>query len=407
MNRFAYPLGGVLVMSCPAILTHLTHASFSAGLEIIIFGAALLASGFLLARITSADENLIPGGPILAIAIFIAMFPQYAVDMYYAFQAGKYPELSYMSYAIANMTGANRLLVGLVWPAIGIIHWFRTRERVIFLRDENFTEIVFISIASLYPFFILIKSRIGMWDFLAVTALFSLYVWKSYRHPLREINENIHEEIDLESVLGNLSSPARQICAVILVLITVAIICISAKPFAEAIIGLGAVMRVNEFLPVQWMAPLVSELPVILIALLFVLSGCASGGLAAVVSAKINQWTLLIGMLPLAMSIGASEIVSLSLDKTQMAEFFLATTQTFFAASILASLQFTLNAALLLLLSVLLQFLVASLYKGTDTFYIPLLAALAWIHLAAATVNIVRNFKNLARVFSVVLIPKT
>lgn len=60
-----------------------------------------------------------------------------------------------------------------------------------------------------------------------------------------------------------------------------------------------------------------SEAPAVVIAVLFVLSGRAEGGLTTMISDKINQWTLLVGMLPLAMSVGAGAIASLPLDARQ------------------------------------------------------------------------------------------
>ena len=82
-------------------------------------------------------------------------------------------------------------------------------------------------------------------------------------------------------------------------------------------------LGVDEFLLIHWLAPLASEAPAISIAILFVLSGRAAAGLTAMISDKINQWTLLVGMLPLAMSFGASSIMALPLDARQHEEFFL------------------------------------------------------------------------------------
>ncbi len=56
----------------------------------------------------------------------MTVLPEYAVDLYYAYQAGKVgPGSEYVHYAAANMTGANRLLVGLAWPLLVAIHWAR------------------------------------------------------------------------------------------------------------------------------------------------------------------------------------------------------------------------------------------------------------------------------------------
>ncbi|HBF53814.1 MAG TPA: sodium:proton exchanger, partial [Afipia sp.] len=52
----------------------------------------------------------------------------------------------------------------------------------------------------------------------------------------------------------------------------------SAAPFAEAMIEAGRALGINEFLLIQWLAPLASEAPAVSIAVLFVLRGRAAGG---------------------------------------------------------------------------------------------------------------------------------
>ncbi len=56
------------------------------------------------------------GALALALLALIAVLPEYAVDLYYAYAAGTRPE--YAGYAAANMTGANRLLVGVGWALV-------------------------------------------------------------------------------------------------------------------------------------------------------------------------------------------------------------------------------------------------------------------------------------------------
>ena len=46
-----------------------------------------------------------------------------------------------------------------------------------------------------------------------------------------------------------------------------------------------------------------SEAPAVSVAVLFVLAGRAANGLTTLISDKINQWTLLVGMLPMAIAL--------------------------------------------------------------------------------------------------------
>ncbi|MBI0539834.1 sodium:proton exchanger, partial [Roseomonas sp. KE2513] len=94
------------------------------------------------------------------------VLPEYAVDLYYAHQAGAAgPGSPYVHYAAANMTGANRLLVGLAWPLVVVMHWMRDRHRAITLAPANAVEIGFLLLASLYAFVILFRGSIGLLDF--------------------------------------------------------------------------------------------------------------------------------------------------------------------------------------------------------------------------------------------------
>lgn len=109
-------------------------------------------------------EKRIAQGLILALVALVTVLPEFAVDMYYAFQAGRAPESNFVQYAAANMTGANRLLVGVAWPLMAIVHWGRTRQRSIPLATVNVVEIGFLTLASLYAFVIVLKNRIDLID---------------------------------------------------------------------------------------------------------------------------------------------------------------------------------------------------------------------------------------------------
>ena len=77
--------------------------------------------GFLLSWGAETAEQHIAQGLILAVVALVTVLPEYAVDLYYAYKAGlEGPQSQYVHYAAANMTGANRLLVGLAWPFDGV-----------------------------------------------------------------------------------------------------------------------------------------------------------------------------------------------------------------------------------------------------------------------------------------------
>ena len=129
----------------------------------------------------------------------------------------------------------------------------------------------------------------------------------------------------------------------------------AAEPFAEGLIESGAALGVDEFLLVQWVAPLASESPEFLVALLFVWRGTASAGLRTLVASKVNQWTLLIGTLGLAYSIALGSVANLPLDTRQTEELFLTSAQSLFALILIANFDLSLKESLVLLATFLLQ----------------------------------------------------
>ena len=122
-------------------------------------------------------------------------------------------------------------------------------------------------------------------------------------------------------------------------------------PFGQTCHGLvrtGRAHGIDEFLLVQWLAPLASETPEFLVATLLAIRGRAISALGLLLSSKINQWTLLVGSLPIAYSIGAGNPAALPLDHRQVGEVFLTAAQSLFGLGVLASMSLSLRESAVL-----------------------------------------------------------
>src|SRR5271156_7192715 len=109
-------LGTVAVFILPALVVRIAGIHPSPILGLLTYGAAVIAASFLLAWAAEAAQIDVSGGLAVAVLGVIAVLPEYAVDLYYAYTAGHVPE--YTQYAAANMTGSNRLLMGIGWPVV-------------------------------------------------------------------------------------------------------------------------------------------------------------------------------------------------------------------------------------------------------------------------------------------------
>src|SRR5207237_3528032 len=103
--------------------------------------------------------------------------------------------------------------------------------------------------------------------------------------------------------IGTFSVVRRRAAVVGLFVVAALVILACAEPFAEALVDTGRTFGISEFLLVQWLAPLASEAPELLVAGLYAWRLNTNAGLGTLVSSKVNQWTLLVGTLPIAFAI--------------------------------------------------------------------------------------------------------
>ncbi|MEW6399798.1 MAG: sodium:calcium antiporter, partial [Bacillota bacterium] len=115
MKRFLPVILAVLA-ALPWLVCRLLGLHFIPPVTAAISGMAILGAAFLLSWAAEVAQLEISAALAVAILALIAVLPEYAVDMYFAWMAGKDP--TYTQYAAANMTGANRLLIGLGWSTV-------------------------------------------------------------------------------------------------------------------------------------------------------------------------------------------------------------------------------------------------------------------------------------------------
>lgn len=316
-------------------LTHL-HASPVAGS--LIFGAAVFGAAFLLSWAAEAAQIDISESLAIAILALIAVLPEYAVDFVFTWKAAHDPEQAH--YALANMTGANRLLVGLGWPVIVFLFVLAKKKKEVLLDTTQHVEIFYLGLATLYSFTIPLKGSLNLIDTFILVSLYVLYARRA-----SQLESEEPELVGPVKILANQPDLPRRIWTVLLFLFSGAVIFFVAEPFAEALVGTGAQLGIDEFILVQWLAPIASETPEFLIAATWTLRGSAGSAMRALISSKVNHWTLLVGTIPLVYSISAGEIRPFMLDylheseAVQVHELFLTAAQSLFGVAVLLNLR--------------------------------------------------------------------
>jgi cation:H+ antiporter len=107
------------------------------------------------------------------------------------------------------------------------------------------------------------------------------------------------------------------------------------------------------------LAPLASEAPEFIIAIIFAARGKGTQAIATLISSKVNQWTLLMGSLPIAYMAGGGG-TALVLDGRQIEEVLLTATQTMMGVALILALRFHRYTAWALLALFVVQFPITS-----------------------------------------------
>ncbi len=204
-------------------------------------GLAIFGAAFLLSWAAELAQLEIPQALALAVLALIAVLPEYAVDIYFAWMAGKDP--IYISYATANMTGANRLLIGVGWPVVLFAFWLATRKRQIQLEAAQGIEIATLLVATLYSFVIPLKKSLTVWDAAFFLALFGIYLFRASRA------DHVEPKLGGPSEwMATFRLPLRRSAMWGLFLLAGVGIFLAAEPFAEGLLTIGRKWGIEEFL---------------------------------------------------------------------------------------------------------------------------------------------------------------
>ncbi len=325
---------------------------------LLIYGAAVVAASFLLAWAAEAAQIDVSGGLAIAVLALVVVLPEYAVDLYFAYTAGHDP--AYVQYAAANMTGSNRLLMGIGWPLVVLIS-IAAAKRVtgkpvtaLALESDNRVELGFLLVAGVAAFVIPATGQIHLVFGAALLAWFGFYLYRLTRGDVEE-----PDLIGTAAAIGTLPDRTRRTTVISMFAVAAAVIVACAEPFANSLVHAGTELGVDQFLLVQWVAPLATEAPEFTIAIIFAARGKGTAAIAMLISSKVNQWTLLVGSLPLAYLAGGGG-PALMLDGRQIEEMLLTATQTMMGVALILALRFHRRSAWTLLALFIIQFAITS-----------------------------------------------
>lgn len=258
------------------------------------------------------------------------------------------------------------------------------------LDRSHAVEIGFLGAATLYSLTLPLRRTLNFVDLVVLVGIFVAY--------LARISRAAAEEPDLAGParrLGELPAVPRRVVTATMFAFSAGVILYCADAFAGSLVETGRELGVSTFLLVQWLAPLASEAPELLVAALFAWRLATGPALATLMSSKVNQWTLLVGTMPLVFAVSAGAWHGLPLDSLQRQELFLTAAQSLFAVAVLSDRTITPREALSLAALFFAQFVLGGVLP-TDLRYLQRLGV-GGLYLVLAVVLLVARRHRLAR----------
>ncbi len=350
-------LAFAMALSLPGMILGLSgfHAGESPFLGLLVFGGAIVSAAFVLTWAAELAQLDIGSSLAIVFVALVTVLPEYAVDMLLAWNAAI--DAGDQNMALANMTGANRLLIGIGWPVVALIVWYKKGGREVLLGKDRSPDVIWLTIATLYSVVIPLKGTLAWYDALFLIGIYGLYVLGSKNEPEEE-----HDLVGPPQVMAGWKPARRKKATALLFVWAAAAIFLCVHPFVESLKTSGASLGIDPTFFIQWLAPLASESPEFVVVVLLTLRGRADMGLGAFVSSKVNQWTLLVGGVPLAYGISSwvhhdAFAAGMTLTSFQKEELWLTITQGLYAVAAILDLNFSLRQATIILVLFLVQFL--------------------------------------------------
>jgi cation:H+ antiporter len=387
-------------------ILHVGGVDFAPPVDAALYGLAVIGAAFTLGWAAEAAQLDVSASLAIGALALVAVLPEYAVGFVFAWKGGndveqfggscKAPDAtgeSNCSLVLANMTGANRLLIGIGWAMVVFIAWWRFRRRGepregISLDRTKSVELSYLALACAYSLTLPLKRTVTLVDAAILVAIFVAYTLRISRAPAEE-----PDLIGPAAYIGSLSTRGRRTSVIAMFAFAAVVILLVAEHFAEALVDTGTEFGVSEFLLVQWLAPLASEAPELLVAGLFAWRLKTGDALTTLVSSKVNQWTLLVGTLPVVFAIASGSLNGLPIEAQQREELLLTAAQTVFAVAVLTNLTMSVKEAAAIFGLFWAQFIIGAVVPSS--LHGMELIALSVVYLLLGAFLLVRNFGEL------------
>lgn len=312
------------------VLVHIAGPFLPVELATIGLCIGLIAASFLLAWAADAGEAVFSGGFILAVIALVAVLPEFIIETRFAY-------IQQAELVTANLTGATRLLLtGATALPLVVVYLARRRGQAAApfqLAEARQLELGILLVVSIFAIQVVARGSLTLADGIILVALYLLYARR-----VRGTPEEEPAVIGVPAGLLSLSPQFRRPAIAALILAAAAVVITIANPFADALLATGTSFGIDPYFLIQSVVPLATETPEFVIVAVLVANRRPAQGLALFLASSVSQWTLGMGVLPIAYLAGGGG-TSMPLAGRELVELALTIALTVFAVAALVFLK--------------------------------------------------------------------
>jgi cation:H+ antiporter len=348
LETWHYRVAATAACTFPGLLVRLTGGVPAYPIQLVAYGAAVVAAAFLLAWACEAAQVDVANGIVVAVVAFVAILPEYIVELHFAFTGRA-------EFVTANLTGASRLLIGfcVAMPAALALlpaRWRVPRLGSIDLDPAQRVELGVLALAATWALRGVFQGQLTLLDSVVLVSLYVLFLRRA-----ADAGGEVAEPMGVAASLAELPKVRRRRWVGGLMVFAAFTILVTAVPFGDAVLGTGAMVGISPYLLLQWIVPVATEMPELVVAVVLLTHGRARQSMAVLLAGAVSQYTLALGTLPLAYALGAGT-GPLPLQSRERVELLLTTGVALYAVAALVSLRLNRGDASLMLILFTAQF---------------------------------------------------
>jgi cation:H+ antiporter len=347
-------LAATAACTLPGLLVRFTGGGVSYPIQLVVYGGAVVAAAFMLAWACEAAQVDFASGLVVSVVAFVAILPEYIVELNFAFSG-------HAEYVSANLTGASRLLLGfcIAMPAVfALLPESRRPQRLgpIQLGPAHRLDLAILGLAALWALRGVIRGQLTLLDSAVLISLYVLYLRRA-----ATAGGEAAPPMGVAESLAELPKKQRRRWVFGLMLTAAVVILLTAVPFGDAVLGTGALVGISPYLVLQWLVPVATEMPELVVAVVLLLHGRGGQSVAVLLAGAVSQYTLALGTLPLAYVAGAGT-GPLPLQPREQIELLLTMGVALYAVAALVTLRLSRGDASLMFVLFAAQFLLPTGY---------------------------------------------